>query len=70
MKQELVPLNIARERLGVSKAKMADLVRRALFPVYENPLDKREKLVDWSEVQDALKRPRQLQPEPAKKAAA
>ena len=60
MNGELIPLKEARERLGVSKAKMADLVRQDLFPLYRNVLDKREKLVDWQEVQDALKRPAQM----------
>lgn len=70
MERELIPLKDARERLGVSKAKMATLVRQGIFPVYENPLDGREKLVDWAEVQNALQRPRQLRPESIKKAAA
>lgn len=60
MEQELIPLRVARERLGVSKMKMAELVRANLFPIYANPLDKREKLVNWAEVEAALKQPRPL----------
>ncbi len=61
MEQEMIPLRVARERLGVSKVKMAALVRANLFPVYANPLDKREKLVNWPEVEEAVKRPRRIQ---------
>jgi hypothetical protein len=71
MEHGLIPLREARQRLGVSKAKMAALVRQDLFPVYANPLDKREKLVNWKEVQAALKRPQPLhQDSDQKKAAA
>ena len=57
---ELIPLKEARGRLGISKTKMANLVREERFPVYENPLDRREKLVNWDEVQAALRVPRRL----------
>ena len=60
MELEMIPLRVARERLGVSKAKMARLVRASLFPIYANPLDEREKLVCWSEVEEAVRRPRRI----------
>ncbi len=55
MDRELVQLKVVQGRLGISKTKMAELVRTGRFPVYENPLDRRQKLVDWSEVQAALR---------------
>ncbi len=55
----LVPLNEAARRLGVSKVTMARLVREGRFAVYENPLDRRQKLVDAEEV-EAATRPRLL----------
>jgi hypothetical protein len=60
MDPELIPLREVRERLGVSKVKMAQLVRDGLFPVYENPLDGREKLARWADVEAALGRPRPI----------
>ena len=47
---ELIPLNEAARRLGVSKMTMARLVREGRFTVYENPLDRRQKLVAAREV--------------------
>jgi excisionase family DNA binding protein len=57
----LIPLKEARERLGVSKETMRQLVRRGVFTVYSNPKDRREKLVDTDEV-DAYLRPKVIQP--------
>jgi predicted DNA-binding protein (UPF0251 family) len=59
---ELIPLKEAAQRLGVSKMTMARLVKEGRFKIYENPLDKREKLVEAREVQDVA-RPRLLSPE-------
>ena len=59
---ELIPLKEAAQRLGVSKMTMARLVREGRFRIYVNPLDKREKLVEAREVQEAA-RPRLLHPE-------
>ncbi len=72
MDPELITIGEARERLGVSKPKMAQLVKAGLFPVYINPLDRREKLVRWADIEEGLRRPMRLQPEPAEmgKAAA
>ena len=69
---ELIPLNEAARRLGLSKMTMARLVKEGRFLVYENPLDRRQKLVDIAEIEAAV-RPRPLRSplEPdAKKAAA
>ncbi len=56
---ELIPLKEAALRLGVSKMTMARLVREGKFRIYENPLDKREKLVEAQQVQQST-RPRLL----------
>ena len=53
--QKLIPLNEAARRLGVSKMTMARLVKDGRFTVYENPLDRRQKLVDETEVTVAVK---------------
>jgi len=55
--QRLIPLREARERFGISKATMARLVKERRFEVYENPLDRRQKLVDLDELSNAV-RPR------------
>ena len=52
-----IPLTEARARLGVSKPTMSRLLRDGHFTLYENPLDKRQKLVDKEEV-EALRQPR------------
>jgi hypothetical protein len=52
-------LGKARERLGVSKVTMARLVREGRFKIYQNPLDRRQKLVDEAELERAI------QPHPA-----
>ena len=72
MDDKLMTLGAARDRLGVSKPKMAQLVRDGVFPVYINPLDRREKLVRWDEVEAGLREPRRLFPSQAQvgKAAA
>ena len=59
--RDLIPLNEAARRLGVSKVTMARLVREGRFAVYENPLDRRQKLVDAAEV-EAATRPRLIAP--------
>ena len=57
--RRLIPLRAARERLGVSKATMARLVKEGCFTIYDNPLDRRQKLVDTSELEQTLRpRPR------------
>lgn len=47
---ELIPLKHAREILGVSHTTMARLVKEGHFTIYQNPLDRRQKLVDMREV--------------------
>ncbi|GEM_PF-5185804 len=47
-------LTEARAVLGVSKTKMARLVREGRLTVYENPLDRRQKLVERQEVEALL----------------
>ncbi len=47
---ELIPLKQAREILGVSHTTMARLVKEGRFAIYQNPLDRRQKLVDMREV--------------------
>lgn len=56
---ELIPLKEAAQRLGISKMTMARFVKEGRFRLYENPLDKREKLVEAEQVQQAA-RPRLL----------
>jgi len=62
---ELVPLREARQRLGISKTLMTRLVKEGRFTLYENPLDRRERLVEWEEVQRVM-RPRPLVEEDAR----
>jgi predicted DNA-binding protein (UPF0251 family) len=66
---ELIPLNEAGRRLGISKMAIARFVREGRFRLYQNPLDRRQKLVDAREVQEAA-RPRPFTPEELGKAAA
>ncbi len=54
---KLIPLKVARKQLSVSKTTMARLVKEGQFTIYENPLDRREKLVSEEEVLRAA-RPR------------
>lgn len=53
--RRLIPLKEARELLGVSKVTMARLVKERRFRVYDNPLDRRQKLVDPDELHDAVR---------------
>lgn len=56
---DLVPLKQAQERAGVSKNTLRKLLTRHGITMYSNPRDARQKLVDYSEVEEAL-RPRPL----------
>ncbi|MFW6075251.1 MAG: helix-turn-helix transcriptional regulator [Chloroflexota bacterium] len=47
----LIPLKQAREILGVSHTTMARLVKEGRFRIYQNPLDRRQKLVDRGEIE-------------------
>jgi len=70
MDPELITVGAARERLGVSKPKMAQLIKSGLFPVYVNPLDRREKLVRWAEIEEGLRKPIRLEPQEHEKGKA
>ncbi len=69
--RELIPMHEAARRLGISRMTMSRLAKQGRFTIYENPLDRREKLVDAAEVEEAV-RPRPIRPEqvPEGKAAA
>ena len=47
---DLVTTSEARKLLGVSAVKMAQLIREGLIRHFDNPLDKRVKLVSKTEV--------------------
>jgi len=49
---DLITALEARELLNVSRAKLSDLFKRGILRTYENPLDRREKLVSKAEVLD------------------
>ncbi len=69
---DLIPLSEAARRLGISKMTMARLVKEGRFGIYENPLDRRQKLVRAEDVEAAVA-PRPLHPvqdDATKKAAA
>ena len=51
-------LREARDRLGVSKVKMIQLVRESGVKLYDDPLDKRKKLIK-SEDLDRLSQPKE-----------
>ncbi len=53
--RELIPLKEAQDILGVSHTTMARLVREGRFTIYQNPLDRRQKLVHISEVRAAAR---------------
>jgi excisionase family DNA binding protein len=55
----MITVREARERLGISRVTMARLVKEGRFSIYENPLDKREKLISESDL-DKVRRPRLL----------
>lgn len=56
--QGKILLTEAARRLGVSLTTMRRIVREGQLKVYENPLDKRQKLVDAKEV-ERLRHPRE-----------
>lgn len=47
---DLITASEARNLLGISSHKMKDLLDRKVIKVYEDPLDRRAKLVSKSEV--------------------
>lgn len=56
---ELITLGEAMQRLRVSKHTIGRIVRDHGLRLYANPLDKREKLVEATEI-EKLRRPRPL----------
>jgi hypothetical protein len=66
---ELIPLKEAQERAGVSKNTLKKILKQHGITLYENPRDARQKLVDYSDVEAAL-RPRPLRSEQESKIAA
>ena len=53
--RDLIPLKEAQEILGVSHTTMARLVKEGRFTIYQNPLDRRQKLVHISEIRAAAR---------------
>ena len=45
----------AAQRLGISRATMWRRVREWGLTVYNNPLDRRQRLLSWAELEDAAK---------------
>ncbi len=61
--RRLIPVADARQRLGVSKATMARLLKEGRLAVHENPLDRRVKLLDEAEVERLARFRRGAEPE-------
>ncbi|HEY8600271.1 MAG TPA: helix-turn-helix domain-containing protein [Thermomicrobiales bacterium] len=53
---KMITVKEARERLNISRVTMARLVKEGRFTIYDNPLDKREKLIPENELAE-VKRP-------------
>jgi hypothetical protein len=51
MANEYVTVGRARERLGISKPKMAQLIRDGVLATVTSPLDKRVKLVRVADIE-------------------
>lgn len=66
---ELIPLKEAQERAGISKNTLKKIIAMHGITVYSNPRDARQKLVDYADVEAAL-RPRPLRPHQDTKIAA
>ena len=67
--RELIPMVEAARRLGVSKLTLRRIVREQGLTTYDNPLDKRQTLLDAAEV-ERVARPRPRVGEPESKIAA
>jgi excisionase family DNA binding protein len=50
----LVPLTEAAKLLGISRVTLSQLAKAGRFTVYENPADRRQRLVDLDEVKREL----------------
>lgn len=59
----LIPLEKAAERLGIARGTMWVRVKEWKLAVYDNPVDKRQRLLDWDEVERAVA-PRLRKPAP------
>ena len=55
---EMVRLNEAAKQLGISENTLRKRLRDGGVPVYINPQDNREKLVDLEELRSAVMQPR------------
>jgi len=51
--EDLIPLERAAERLGVTRATMWRRVREWGLSIYANPVDKRQRLLSWGEIEKA-----------------
>jgi hypothetical protein len=51
---DLIKVTAARKLMGVSPMKMAQLIKDGLLSTFDNPLDKRVKLVSRAEVDSLL----------------
>jgi DNA-binding MarR family transcriptional regulator len=51
---DLIKVTAARKLMGVSPMKMAQLIKDGFLNTYDNPLDKRVKLVSRAEVNSLL----------------
>jgi len=49
--KELIPMVEAARRLGISKLTMRRIVRENGITTYDNPLDKRQTLIDAADLQ-------------------
>jgi len=56
---ELLTLGEAQDRFGVSRFKLAQLIKSGRLSVYQSELDRREKLVRVSDL-DRLAQPREI----------
>ncbi len=52
---ELIPLSEAARRLNISRVTLSKRVRDGQFTVYANPQDQRIKLLDATEVTEAMR---------------
>lgn len=53
--KDLIKTSEARKLLGVSSVKIAQMIRDGIFRTFDNPLDKRLKLVSRAEVEKLAK---------------
>ncbi len=63
---EFIRMTEAQQRLGMAKNTFRAFVQRNGVTTYENPRDRREKLVDWNEIEEMLC-PRPIRPDEGRK---